>query len=49
MPKKLSEFNIPKDSIDKLSDLCTNGKTRVIKNYIPLGFSEVKEIFESCY
>ena len=49
MPTKLRDFNIPKDSIDKLSDLCTNGKTRVIKNYIPLGFNEVKEIFESCY
>ena len=49
MPTCLREFNIPKDSIDKLSDLCTNGRTRVIKNYIPLGFNEVKDIFKSCY
>lgn len=49
MPTKISEFNVPKDSLDKLADLCTNGKTRVIKNYIPLGFKEVKDIFESCY
>ncbi len=49
MPTKISEFNVPKDSLDKLADLCTNGKTRVIKNYILLGFKEVKDIFESCY
>jgi alcohol dehydrogenase YqhD (iron-dependent ADH family) len=48
MPKKLSEFNIPKDSIDKLSDLCTNGKTRIIKSYIPLGEKEITEIFNLC-
>ncbi len=49
MPLTISEFNVPKESLDKLADLCTNGRTRVIKSYIPLGFNEVKEIFESCY
>ncbi len=49
MPTRIREFGVPKGSLDKLADLCTNGKTRVIKNYIPLGFKEVKEIFESCY
>ena len=49
MPSKLSEFGIEKGKEDRLADLCTNGKTRAIKNYIPLGYKEVKEIFESCY
>ncbi len=49
MPLTIREFNVPKESLDKLADLCTNGKTRVIKSYIPLGYNEVKEIFESCY
>ena len=49
MPLTIREFNVPKESLDKLADLCTNGKTRIIKSYIPLGYSEVKEIFESCY
>ena len=46
---KIRDFNIPKDSLDKLADLCTFNKTRVIKNYIPLGYKEVKDIFELCY
>ncbi|MBO5068451.1 MAG: iron-containing alcohol dehydrogenase [Clostridia bacterium] len=49
MPLTIREFNVPKESLDKLADLCTNGKTRIIKSYIPLGYNEVKEIFESCY
>ena len=49
MPSRLSEFGIEKGKEDRLADLCTNGKTRAIKNYIPLGYKEVKEIFESCY
>lgn len=49
MPLTIREFNVSKESLDKLADLCTNGKTRVIKSYIPLGYNEVKEIFESCY
>lgn len=46
---KISDFNIPRESLDKLADLCTFNKTRTIKSYIPLGFKEVKDIFELCY
>lgn len=49
MPTKLSEFGVEKDKLKKLCELCTNGRTRIIKSYIPLGFNECKEIFESCY
>jgi alcohol dehydrogenase YqhD (iron-dependent ADH family) len=49
MPSKLSDFNVSEESIDKLSDLCTYGKTRVIKNYIPLGYEEIKNIFKLCF
>ncbi len=49
MPSKLREFNIPFDSIDRLTELCTFNYTRTVKSYIPLGAKEIKEIFESCY
>lgn len=49
MPSTLKEFGVEKEKIDKLADLCTLGKTRKIKNYIPLGYEEVKDIFECCY
>ena len=49
MPSKLSDFNIPKESIDKLSLLCTNNNTRTVKSYISLGYKEVKDIFELAF
>jgi alcohol dehydrogenase YqhD (iron-dependent ADH family) len=49
MPLTLRELSIPYDSIPRLADLCTYGKTRVIKNYLPLDYQRVKEIFELCY
>ncbi len=49
MPLKLSDFGIPKEKVERLSDLCTYGKTRTVKNYIPLGYDEIKSIFELCY
>ncbi len=49
MPTKLSEFGIEKDKAGLLSDLCTNGKTRILDSQMPLGYLECKEIFENCY
>lgn len=49
MPQSLREFGIEKGKEGRLADLCTNGKTRVIKSQKPLGYMECKEIFESCY
>ena len=49
MPKKLSDFGIDKSVCGALADLCTYGKTRTIKNYIELGYEQVKDIFELCY
>lgn len=49
MPKTLAEFGIEKDDSDKLALSCTLNKSRTIKNYIPLGYQECKEIFEMCY
>ncbi len=49
MPLKLREFDIPRDSIERLADLCTFGKTRTVPNYVELDFERIKEIFESCY
>ncbi len=49
MPLTIREFGIEKGNEDCLARLTTNDNTRVIKNYIPLGYKEIKEIFESCY
>ena len=48
MPTKLSEFGIKESDIDALALNCSHFKTRVVKSYIPLGYEEVKEIFNSC-
>ena len=49
MPTKLSDFNIPKDKVEQLAIHCSQNKTISVKSYIPLGYKEVKEIFELCY
>ena len=46
MPLTLREFGIEKKSIERLAELCTYGKTREIKSYLPLDYQRVKEIFE---
>ena len=48
MPSKLSDFNIGEEHIDALALNCTYNNTRTVKSYIPLGFKEIKEIFELC-
>ena len=48
MPSKLSDFGIGQENIERLAELCTYNKTRTIKNYISLGFEEVKQIFSGC-
>ncbi len=48
MPQKLREFGIENCS-ERLAQLCSFGKTRVVNSYIPLDYEVVKEIFESCY
>ena len=49
MPLSLREFNIPETCIDRLADLCTYGKTRVVKSLVTLDFEKIKEIYKSCY
>ncbi len=46
---KISDFNIPKESLQGLAELCFNTKNRPVKSYIPLGVKEIKEILELCY
>ena len=48
MPATLKEFGVKESDIDRLSDLCTFGKSRVIKNYIPLDYEKIKDIFKIC-
>ena len=49
MPLKLREFGIPKDCSNKLSELCTFSKQRLIPSYKELDFDDIKAIFDSCY
>jgi len=49
MPLTLREFNIPADSMDRLTELCTFGRTRSVKSYAELDYDRIKEIFTSCY
>ena len=49
MPTCLRDFDIEKESIPRIADLCTYGQTRTIKNYIPLGYQEIIDILELCY
>lgn len=48
MPTGLNEFGIEENSLDRLADLCTFGKTRTINSTIELGYDEIKEIFKMC-
>ncbi|MBQ8427512.1 MAG: iron-containing alcohol dehydrogenase [Clostridia bacterium] len=48
MPARLSDFNIDKEKINRLAELCTYNKTRTVKSYIPLGYEEIKQIFIIC-
>jgi len=48
MPLKLREFNIPNVS-ERLAELCTFGKKRVVKSYIDLDYAHIKSIFDRCY
>ena len=43
---KLSDFGIKEQDLIKLALLCTNNNTTTVKNYIPLGYNEILEIFK---
>ena len=49
MPLTLSELDVPKESLERLADLCTFGRTRTIKSYVELDYDKILEIFEICY
>ena len=49
MPTRLRDFGIPADSIPRLAELCSFGRTRAVKSYIPMDYDVVKDIFEMCY
>ena len=48
MPSRLADFNLDENCIERLADLCTFGKQRVVKTYIDMNFDVIKEIFELC-
>ena len=48
MPSSLSEFGLPESCTERLSDLCTFGKSRSVKSYIDMDYNVIKEIFDSC-
>lgn len=48
MPSCLADFNLDEGCIDRLADLCTFGRQRVVKTYIDMDFDVIKEIFGMC-
>ena len=48
MPLTLSELDVPKESLERLADLCTFGRTRTIKSYTELDYDKILKIFKSC-
>lgn len=48
MPLSLEEFGIDASSVKKLAELCSFGKTRIVKSYIELDYDNIEKIFESC-
>ena len=49
MPLKLTEFDLDKNCVERLSTLCTFGRTRSVKSYIEMDFDTISRIFESCF
>lgn len=49
MPATLREFGIPRESIGKLTDLCTFYGKRSVKSYVEMDATVIREIFGSCY
>ena len=49
MPLKLREFDIPENCLERLSELCTFGRKRVVKSYIDLDYDVILDIYKSCY
>ena len=48
MPTTLRELGIYQKDIETLALNCSRNKTITVKNYIPLGYTEIKQIFEIC-
>ena len=44
MPLSLTELDVPKESLERLADLCTFGKQRTVKSYVELDYDKIKEI-----
>ncbi len=49
MPQTLREFDIPANCTDRLAELCTFGRQRVVPNYVDMDYDVTKEIFDMCY
>lgn len=48
MPSTLSDFGLDESCIDRLSELCTFGKSRTVKSYIDMDYKVIKDIFKMC-
>ena len=46
MPLKLRDFGIPADCADRLAELCTFGRQRIVKSYIAMDYDVIKDIFD---
>ncbi len=49
MPTNIRELGIQEDEIEKLAEMCSFGKTRVISGYKPLEYEDMLAIFRMAY
>ena len=49
MPTNIRELGIQEEEIEKLAEMCSFGKTRVISGYKPLEYEDMLAIFRMAY
>lgn len=48
MPQRLQDFGLDESCVDRLSELCTFGKSRTVKSYIDMDYEVIRDIFKMC-
>ncbi len=48
MPSCLADFGLDENCFDRLSELCTFGRQRMVKSYIDMDYESIRDIFKMC-
>ncbi len=49
MPSSLVDFGLDETCTDRLLELCTFGRQRVVKSYIDMDYETIRDIFNMCF